>query len=341
MTYRKKVSLKEIAKAAGVSSALVSMVLNGKGKQYGIGEEATQRVLRIAKEMDYQPNIMARGLRSGKSNLIGLVVADIANPFFAALAREIEITASEKGYTVIYGSSDEKSENFDKLIRALVNRGVDGVIAVPCENSAGVVSELSEHKFAMVMVDRYFPELNVSAVVLNNVEASSMVTKHLIEQGYKNIEYVTFRSELNHVRERISGYEQAMKDAGLPTSFFRFDMQHTKEEMREYLTKVLQEKKVDALIFSNNTLTIEGLYIMRDLHCQIPEDVAVFGYDGGEVFDLYNPPISYMKQPIMDMGREAVNILVEQIESKEDAVVEKKVVVVAPNMIITKSSIKE
>ncbi|MFA6590207.1 MAG: LacI family DNA-binding transcriptional regulator, partial [Bacteroidales bacterium] len=131
MAFKKKVSLKDIAQAVGVSSALVSMVLNGKAKQYGIGEEATRKVLAKAKELNYQPNIMARGLRSGKSHLLGLVVADISNPFFAILAREIERAASERGYTVIYGSSDEQPGHLCTLMNTLANQGVDGIIVVP------------------------------------------------------------------------------------------------------------------------------------------------------------------------------------------------------------------
>lgn len=334
---KRRVSLKEIAAKAGVSSALVSMVLNGKSKKYGIGEEATKRVLQIAREMNYSPNIMARGLRSGKSYLIGLVVADIANPFFASLAREIEKTASECGYTVIYGSSDEDSKLMEHIMQTFVNQGVDGLVVVPCEQSRGFVKECFEQRIPMVLVDRDYPDLNIPSVMLDNLAAARSLTQHLIEQGHRRIGYVTFDSQLSHVRNRLAGYEQTMLEAGLSPDVHRFSLQHDPQSMKQLLSEILvSDKRCEALIFSNNTLTIDGLYAIRELSLRIPDDVAVVGYDGGDVFDLYTPPISYVKQPILDMGREAVQLLLKQLESTDVPSLE--TIVMQPEFFFTQSA---
>ena len=135
MSTLKKVSLKDIAEAAGVSTALVSFVLNGKKKEYRVGEETAKRILKIAQEMNYQPNIAAKSLRSGRTKTIGVVVSDISNPFFSQLARILEDEATKRGYTVLFGSSDEDTEKMDRVVSNLIIKGVDGLIIVPCENS--------------------------------------------------------------------------------------------------------------------------------------------------------------------------------------------------------------
>ncbi len=340
MAFKKKVSLKDIAQAVGVSSALVSMVLNGKAKQYGIGEEATRKVLAKAKELNYQPNIMARGLRSGRSRLLGLVVADISNPFFATLAREIERAASERGYTVIYGSSDEKPEHLSKLMNTLANQGVDGIIVVPCENSEELIADLYLQKYAMVLVDRYFPKINTLSVSLDNAEACKNVTRHLLSQGYKKIGFVSYESELLHMTERVRGYCEAMQEAGLKNSINVLKL--PQDKYQETMLQVFEQhqiKNLEALIFSNNSLTIQGLYVLKQLKLRIPEDLAVFGFDGGDVFDLYCPAISYVRQPVEEMGRKAVTVLIDQLESEKPE--EIKRYVLKSDLVIAESSLKK
>ncbi len=340
MAFKKKVSLKDIAQAVGVSSALVSMVLNGKAKQYGIGEEATRKVLAKAKELNYQPNIMARSLRSGRSRLLGLVVADISNPFFATLAREIERAASERGYTVIYGSSDEKPEHLSKLMNTLANQGVDGIIVVPCENSEELIADLYLQKYAMVLVDRYFPKINTLSVSLDNAEACKNVTRHLLSQGYKKIGFVSYESELLHMTERVRGYCEAMQEAGLKNSINVLKL--PQDKYQETMLQVFEQhqiKNLEALIFSNNSLTIQGLYVLKQLKVRIPEDLAVFGFDGGDVFDLYCPAISYVRQPVEEMGRKAVTVLIDQLESEKPE--EIKRYVLKSDLVIAESSLKK
>jgi LacI family transcriptional regulator len=340
MAFKKKVSLKDIAQAVGVSSALVSMVLNGKAKQYGIGEEATRKVLAKAKELNYQPNIMARGLRSGRSRLLGLVVADISNPFFATLAREIERAASERGYTVIYGSSDERPEHLSKLMNTLANQGVDGIIVVPCENSEELIADLYLQKYAMVLVDRYFPKINTLSVSLDNAEVCKKVTRHLLSQGYKKIGFVSYESELLHMTERVRGYCEAMQEAGLENSINVLKL--PQDKYQETMLQVFEEhriKNLDALFFSTNSLTIQGLYVLKQLKVRIPEDLAVFGFDGGDVFDLYCPAISYVRQPVEEMGRKAVTVLIDQLESEKPE--EIKRYVLKSDLVIAESSLKK
>ncbi len=316
----KKVSLKQIAEAAGVSSALVSMVLNGKAKQYGIGEEAAKKVMAIAEEMHYQPNLMARSLRSGHSHLIGLIVADIANPFFADLARVIEKTANERGYTVVYSSSDESAEQMERQMNSMYNQGIDGIIVVPCEYSADAIRDMAARNYPMVLLDRDLPGVDVPSFMIDNAAASSSMTRTLLEKGFRRISLISYDTAMNHAVERRRGYSQAMRDAGLLPDVHCLPYKDFSAEMRTIFTQLfIEQKRADALIFCTNALTREGLFILRELGLSIPNDTAVFGFDGGDVFDMYDPKISYLVQPIAEMGSMAANSLIDVIEGNATA----------------------
>src|SRR5688500_6615893 len=155
---KKKTSLKDIASAVGVSTALVSYVLNNK-KEGRIRKEVAEKIRTMAVELSYRPNQIAKSLKTNKTNTIGLIVADISKPFSSGLARIIEDEADTQGYTVIFGSSDEKAERCEKLIETLVNRQVDGLIIAPPADTAGQIIQLKKQQVPFVLVDRYFPEI--------------------------------------------------------------------------------------------------------------------------------------------------------------------------------------
>ncbi|NLB03040.1 MAG: LacI family transcriptional regulator, partial [Bacteroidales bacterium] len=245
------------------------------------------------------------------------------------------------GYTVIYGSSDEQPGHLCTLMNTLANQGVDGIIVVPCENSEDLISDLYLQKYAMVLVDRFFPNINTLSVSLDNAKACGDVTQHLLKQGFKRITFVSYESELFHTTERIRGYREAMQEAGMGESVNVLEL--PQDKYHEMMLEVFEDNQInknsDALIFSTNSLTIQGLYVLNQLKIRIPEDVAVFGFDGGDVFHLYSPAISYVKQPVEEMGRKAVTILIDQLESDEPQ--EIKRYELKPELVITESSLKK
>ena len=204
MLFRsKRTSLKDIAKREGVSVALVSYILNGKEKEMRIGAEVVKKVLQAAEEMNYIPNQIARSLRIGSTKTIGLVVADISNPFFGQLARIVEDEAIKMGYTVIFGSSDEDELKSGLVLNTFLNRQVDGYIIVPSEGSVKQISSLLRRKRPVVLVDRYFPEISCSHIVLNNYQATYDAAAYLINKGYKRIALVAYKTSLIHMKERV------------------------------------------------------------------------------------------------------------------------------------------
>lgn len=337
----KKISLKDIANEVGVSIALVSYVLNGKEKEARVGKEMAEKIRKAARELNYQPNQIARSLKSGKTHTLGLIVADISNPFFASLARTIEDEASKKQYTVIIGSSDENSQKLNHLIEVLLERQVDGLIIVPTADSKSQVVNLIDRKIPFVLVDRYFQDVPANCVSTDNYQAAYNAVVHLIKAGYKKIGMVAYNIGLVHMQERERGYKDAMKDHGLLEAAPEIgEVGHNtvKEDVEQIIkTMIAGKTAVNALFFATNTLAINGLKCLNKMNLKIPDDVAVVTFDQGEVFDFFYSPLTYVKQPIEKMGVEAVNLLFEAITGT--AAGENRQVCMDSELIIRSSSI--
>ncbi len=334
----KKVSIKDIAKAVGVSPALVSMVLNGKAAQYRIGDEVAQRVIETAKEMHYAPNLAAKNLRSGKTQLVGLIVTDISNPFYSAIARIVEDRASEKNYTVLISSTDENLDNTGRLVDVLLNKGVEGLILVPCDGSKNLVQRLHDSNFPTVLLDRHFPDIDLSSSCLDNKKATRLATEHLLEQGYKNIALIAYNTEMQHILDRVSGYEEAMKSAGLNRyiNVEKVNILNPKEEIKEALNNLINNKQADGVIFLTNMLATNGLYCLNEMGMKIPEDLAIVGFNGNDAFNLFYSPVTYVKQPLEQIAKASIDILMERIKNNDY----KSKVFLEPELIIQQSSLK-
>ena len=167
-----KTSLKDIAKKVGVSASLVSYVLNNKDKENRVADETAKKIRKAAKELNYFPNLNARSLKTNISHTIGLIVADISNPFFSSLARTIEDEAYTHNYTVIFGSSDENQDKFIKVLDFLSTRQVDGFIVASPEESRETVLGMRASNIPLVLIDRYFHVIDVNTVTVDNFKAS-------------------------------------------------------------------------------------------------------------------------------------------------------------------------
>ena len=311
----KKTSLKDIAQAAGVSTALVSFVLNGKMKEYRVGEDTAQRILKIAHEMNYQPNLAAKSLRGGKTKTIGLVVSDISNPFFSQLARVLEDEATKRGYTVLFGSSDEDKDKMNRIVSNLINKGVDGLIIVPCENSEKSIASLMNNNVPIVLFDRYFPKINVSYVALNNFHPSYISTKYLLHARYKAPCMVAYDVNLIHMRERIRGYKKAMEDAGKKNLVnVIFLKQDAPRKSADRLLPKMLDAGADAFLFATNMISLACLYTIKERGIEVADKkIGLVGFDGNPVFDFFNAPISYIQQPIDMLVQKALEILIDSI----------------------------
>lgn len=307
-------SLKDIASHVGVSISLVSFVLNGKAREHRVSEEMVRKIEEAAAELNYQPNIFAKSLREGKSRVIGVVLSDISNPFFSAIARCLEDEAENYGYSVLFSSSDENCDRSETLIAHLINRGVDGLIVVPCENSENTVKAVLGTGKPLVLIDRFFPDIQTNFVCLNNREVSRLATAHLLASGYSHPGIIAYETSLQHMKDRIDGYRQAMKDAGKGDMLVECCIKDSEfhSSIHEALKEILA-RGVDSLLFATNNIATESLMVIKEMGIDIPGKLGIIGFDGGSAFDLFHVPISYVQQPVPLMARKAVEIIMDEI----------------------------
>jgi len=311
----KKVNLKDIAEHVGVSTALVSYVLNGQAVEKQVNKTTAELITKAAQELNYQPNQIAKSLKTQKTNTIGLVVADINFRFSTGITRSIEEEAKKKNYTVIYGSSNENAEKFAKLVNVFVNRRVDGLILVPTAGSQNEIEILQRSGTPFILLDRHFPEIKCNYIALDNYKAAYNATQYLIDQGHRRIAFVNYRTTLFHLLERNRGYFDALKDNGLPfeTSWLKqVDSSLADHDVATNLKEVLNASEpYDALFFATDTLTINGLKYLNKEKIRVPGQISVLSFDESDAFDLFYTPITFSRQPLMEMGSLAVNNLIE------------------------------
>ncbi|SFS85127.1 transcriptional regulator, LacI family [Zhouia amylolytica] len=316
----KKVSLEDISKELGVSKTLVSFVMNGRAKEQRISDEMAEKVLKKAKEMGYEANYAAKVLRTGKSDTIGLIIADISNTFFAKLARSIENNAQKHKYNVIYGSTDEDTRNSVKLIEVLKKKNVDGLIISPSIGDQKIIKQLNKEKIPYVLVDRYFPEIQSDVVVVNNFQGSYDIINRAIEQGSKKIAFLNFNAELVNMQDRFKGYQQALKDAGIPYEeklVKNLNFSNMDKEIETAMKELLSiSPTIDTIYFSNNQLMLLGVKYLLRTDKEFLSKVKVTSFDCYEFMDLLDLPISYGEQPIKEIGKVAVDLIVDKIENK-------------------------
>ena len=314
----RKPSLRDIANEVGVSTALVSYVLNNL-KEGRISKEIAQKIRDVAQRLNYRPNQIAKSLKTSKTFTIGLIVADISNPFSSTLARIVEDEASKFNYTVIFGSSDENQTKSARVIDTLLNRQVDGLIISPPADSEAQMLELQNQDVPFVLLDRYFPSVKTNYVALNNHAAAMMATEHLIESGCKRIGMINYKTSLFHLQERKRGYVTALKKHNMPfkKSWLRLvDISNNKSEVEKAVKDVLNlDEPVDGLVFASNIIAAHGLKFINTLSINVPDDLAIVSFDETEALDLFYAPLTYIKQPLREMGAMATKILLENIGS--------------------------
>ena len=334
-----KASLKDVAKYLGVSTALVSYVINGKEKKARVSDKMVKKIREAVVKLNYQPNQIAKSLKSGKTNTIGLIVADISNSFFSNIARIIEDEARKKGYVVIFGSSDESAEKSQDLLNVFQNRQVDAFIIAPVENTENQIRELEKTGLPVVLIDRYFPSVDVDSVHINNFQAAYNAVDHLLNNGRKKIGMMSYDTQLPHIRERKNGYKAALKANGI-----RFKKEFVKEASYQNIERDVAEKmkellfpklKVDAFFFATNTLAVESLKIINQLAIKVPEELAIIAFDESDAFDFFYCPISYFSQSLEEMGKAAVKLVIERLK---DNTKEHIHVIIREKLVFRKSS---
>lgn len=328
-------TLKDVAREADVSVSTVSRVFNTPEKVHPGTEE---HVRKTADRLGYQPSRVARRLRieKGEANLIGLVIPDIQNPFFADVTRGVEDVARDHDYTLILGNSDEDPDKQRLALNTLETEDVDGVIVPPVSKTDPEVKRLVEGSIAVVCVDRRIDNVRVDTIVSDNRKGAYEAVSHLIDLGYERIAFIGGIPRISTSVERRKGYKDALRDHGLPVDPTLIREGNSRQEGAARLTSDLLDldDPPKALFTGNNLTTLGALSALNVRGVRIPEDVALVGYDDIPWAMALNPPPTVVDQPGYEIGRRAAEILLDRITEPNRS---PTTVALKPNLIVRQS----
>lgn len=306
------VKIKDVADAAGVSTATVSRVLANKPH---VRQEVKERVMEVVNELNYRPNRVARSLRSRKSSIIGLIVSDIENPFFQQVSRAVEDAAHEMGYSVMLCNNDENPDKEKKYLHLIRDENLAGVILSPTRQTADNFSDLSDLNVPMVVIDRRVSNAEIDNILIDNVQSAHTLATHLIEHGYRRIGGI-FGIGSTTGRERREGYMQALKDHDIERSSDLVKYANPREEDGFNTTmKLLQlPERPDAILTSNSLLAAGALRALRESKIAIPDEIALVSFDETTWSRLVIPALTVIEQPTYEIGRTATELLIKRIQ---------------------------
>ncbi|RYE10635.1 MAG: LacI family transcriptional regulator [Sphingobacteriaceae bacterium] len=313
-------TIKDIAKALGFSTSTVSRALRDG---YEISSETKKIVLEYAAKINYRPNPIALSLKERKSHAIGVVVCEVANNFFSQAISGIESIAYDRGYHVILTQTHESYEREMANVNHLASRSVDGLLV---SLSSGTINtdhfkKLIDNGLPVVFFDRIPDDINTHKVASNNFEGAFKATEHLLNSGFKRIAHLANAAHLSISVERLSGYQSALQqhNAVFTPDFIKHCNQGgmSYEEVETAVKQLLNLKnKPDALLITSDRLSTSCLTVLHRLGLSVPEDLAIAGFTNSNTAELFNPPLTTIRQPAFKIGQLATENLIGIIESK-------------------------
>lgn len=313
----KKLSINDIANELGVAKSTVSFILNGKAKEKRISDELTERVLKFVKEKGYQPNQLAKSLSTGKTKMICLMVEKISDYFFSHIAFHLEALAYKNGYKIIYCSTENDPEKTRQLISLLRARYVDGYIITPPVGIESEIKALINDNLPVVLFDRYLPDIPTDYVGLDNYKGTYDAIEFLVNTGAKKIALVTLASDQTQMVERQSGYLAALKKHQLAPSLLKVSFENdTETTVKQCVQFIKDNPGTDAIVFATNYLALSGIKAINELGLEIPKDISIIAFDDHDVFNIYNPSISAIAQPLDEMAKQLFKTLLDKLENK-------------------------
>jgi DNA-binding LacI/PurR family transcriptional regulator len=336
-----RVSIKDIARAAGVSHPTVSRALSDSPL---ISEETKARVQRLAQEMGYSPNALARGLVTRQTYSVGVVVTTIADPFVAEIVQGIEVTAHDHGYTVILCNSESVPEREIASVEMLRSKRVDGVIVTASRVGALYLEYLEQIGGPIVLINNHNEESGryTFSVTVDNRHGGRLATEHLVQLGHRRIAYVAGPANHSSDLDRLAGYRQALVEGGIePDPTLAITGNGRPDGGEQALQAILALDPRPTAVFCYNDMTAIGLiHAARQASLSIPQDLAVVGFDDILFASYLYPPLTTVAQPKVEMGQRAMNMMLSLITAKEDSEVDLANVVVQGKLIVRASTLR-
>lgn len=330
-------TIHDIARKAGISVSTVSRVLNHKTAKYRISKGTEALVLKVAKELSYQPNQLARGLRLKKTHTIGLVAPDLSNPFFAYVIKSIQNIAHGLGYSLIVCDTDESLAVEIEHLHLLRSKGVDGLIIMPVGQKHHHLAALLAEGLPMVLLDRCFSELNADAVMVDNYSGALEATEHLIRHGHSRIAIIKGLAHTFTNNGRVQGYKDALIRHGLAVDESLIVGRDFGKENGYIETKLLLKmpSPPTAIFAASDLITLGALQAIFERGWRIPEDISLVAFDDMDFAPFLMSPLTAVAQPKEVMGEIAVKLLVQQFKEKGDR--EANRIVLKPKLIVRDS----
>lgn len=337
MSKKQDVTIKDIAQKVGISIATVGRALGGYGR---VSAATREKVLSAAKELEFQPNVFARSLKGKATNTIGLLIANIRVPFFSLLARAVEDSAIEKGFSVFVCNIDEDQEKERAYLSLLRSKRVDGLIVCSAfankKEMRGGIGNIYEHEIPTVFLDRHVDGMDRPSVQIDNLGGTLAAVDYLISLGHKRIGVCSHDPGTDTLKNRILGYRQALENRGIPfdPSLVATKASHTSQDGYDTAKALLSRKdRPTALLTTNALITYGALPAIKDLRLSIPGDLSLLAWDDFELSTVLTPAITVITQPTYSLGSIATGILFDMINKKGP----QESVVLSPRLVIRES----
>jgi LacI family transcriptional regulator len=311
---KKKATLEDVARAAGVGPMTVSRTINGHPY---VANETAKKVRAAIRQLGYRPNHAARVLTGQLSKAIGLIVPDLSDTFFSVVSHAVQEAAREAGYLAWLAASNGDPSIEEAQIEQMTNHPVDGILLVPANSQSKYLKTVAAGSTPIVTIDRPIDGVLTDSVEVENRAGARMAVEHLIGHGYKRITCIVMNSHLQPVRQRIASYEECMRQARLS---FKKVVLPNEEIAHEVLSAMFDSPtRPDALFTTNNASTICVIKALRTLKIEVPRHVALVGFDDVDFYTLLNPPVTTIRQPAAELGRTSARLLLQKIKSMSSA----------------------
>lgn len=313
-----RITVRDIAKQAGVSHATASRVLGGYGY---VSEEKREAVLEKARQMGYRPHAIARSMVHGKTKTVGFVVGDIENPFFSNLVMNINALISPQAYTMMVYTTNENLDEEIHGVETLLSKQVDGLIIAPCssQNYSHIV-EAHNSGTAVVLVDRVPDSLNIDSVRVDNALAIQNAMQHLFDLGHRKIGFLSDSLDIASNRERLKGFREAYQEQSLSLDpeLIKITGHTILDGYRGSVSLLSQSNRPSAIITANNFMTTGFLLAAKDMLFRIPEAISLISFDELDWYKLIDPPITTIAQPLKRISQEVARLLLRRMLENEN-----------------------
>lgn len=326
MADMETVNIKKLAQMLNLSISTISKALRDS---YDISQETKDKVIQLARELNYQPNLHASSLRKNKSKTIAVIVPEIANNYFALAINGIESIAEEKGYHVLIYLTHEDAVKEIKYTRHLHSGRVDGVLISLSSTTTDYshLYELQEKKIPIIFFDRVCEDFNTIKVTTDDIASSRLATQHLIDKGCKKIAHLAISGHLSIGQKRLAGYRQALSENGLPFKDSQV-VECTNDNGRDFelIRELMLRENCDGLFAAVERYAISAYDVCQHLQLAIPKQVKIIGFSNLQTAALLNPSLTTITQPAFDIGKEAASLLFRALEKKSFLLTDEKII---------------